>query len=263
MPEPVKQLGLIGKPLSHSFSETYFSEKFHRQGISGYRYQLFELQSIDEFVPLLKEWPSLIGLNVTIPYKKEVIPFMHELSNEAKSIGAVNVIKIESGKLSGYNSDYYGFQASLFNWLPVDWQGKALILGTGGASLAVIAVLQDRNIPFKLVSRFPGPGLITYQQVQSEELIMTHKLLINTTPLGMYPNTEAAPDLDYAGIEADHFLFDLVYNPETTRFMVKGLERGAQVKNGLEMLELQAEKSWEIWTQPSVENDKSQSPNHN
>lgn len=248
MPEIIKQLGLIGKPLSHSFSKSYFAEKFHRQGISGYDYQLFELQSIDEFLPLIKKWPNLIGLNVTIPYKKAVIPFMDELSNEAKTIGAVNVIKVESGKLSGYNSDYYGFQTSLFNWLPRDWQGKALILGTGGASLAVIAVLRDKNIPFKLVSRYSGSDLITYHQVQTEELIRTHELIINTTPLGMHPNTEAAPDLDYTSIGADHFLFDLVYNPETTRFMHKGLEQGAQVKNGLEMLELQAEKSWEIWT---------------
>jgi len=248
MPEIVKQLGLIGKPLSHSFSKAYFIKKFQLQGISGFQYHLYELQSIDEFLPLLKKFPNLIGLNVTIPYKREVIPFMHELSKEAQTIGAVNVIRIVSGKLLGYNSDYYGFQASLFNWLPVEWKGKALILGTGGASLAVIAVLQDRQIPFKLVSRHPGPDRITYRQAYQEKLIKTHKLIVNSTPLGMHPNIKTAPDLDYDDIGTDHYLFDLVYNPETTSFMAKGLKRGAQVKNGLEMLELQAEKSWEIWT---------------
>lgn len=244
----VKQLGLIGKVLSHSFSKSYFNQKFDTLGITGYRYDLFELESIDEFLPLLAAHPQLVGLNVTIPYKQQVMPFLEEISDEAGKIGAVNVIKIEHGKLSGYNSDYYGFKASLLSWLPAGWQGKALILGTGGASLAVINVLKDCNIPFQLVSRQSGPDRVTYEEAEELDLVSSHQLIINSTPLGMQPNILTAPALNYQKIGQNHFLYDLVYNPETTQFMRLGSNQGARVKNGLEMLELQAEKSWEIWT---------------
>ncbi len=252
MANSVNQLGLIGKSLSHSFSKSYFADKFKRQGIRNYRYDHFELQSINELKPLLERVPRLVGLNVTIPYKLAVIPLMDQLSPEASAIGAVNVIKIDSGRLTGFNSDYFGFQTSLLNSLPENWEGKALILGTGGASLAVEAVLKDQGIPFKFVSRTSGTGRVTYQHVREHQMIHNHKLVINTTPLGMHPDLETFPDLDYQNIGNSHFLYDLVYNPESTRFMQLGKAQGAMVKNGLEMLELQAEKSWEIWTQPSV-----------
>lgn len=248
MPDHLQLLGLIGKPLSHSFSKSYFTEKFRKLGIKDFAYELFELGSIDEFTTFIKQTPGLAGLNVTIPYKQEVMPFLDEISGEARAIGAVNVIKIQGEKLSGFNTDYYGCKTALFNWLPDHWQGKALILGSGGASLAVSAVLTDNKIPFQLVSRNPGPDKITYEQLKQLNLIPSHKLIINTTPLGMHPNIETLPELHYEKLGPDHYLFDLVYNPETTAFMKKGLKYGAKVKNGLEMLKLQAEKSWEIWT---------------
>ena len=247
MDETLKQLGLIGRPLSHSFSKSYFTNKFEKQGITDFQYQLFELTTIEELIPLLKSTPNLVGLNVTIPYKQEVLPYLDEISPEAKAIGAVNVIKIEGGKLFGFNSDYFGFKTSLQVWLGKDWQGKALVLGTGGASLAVHAALNDLGIPAIAVSRTAGQRVTTYSQVKQQKLQTTHKLWVNTTPLGMHPNIESAPDLDYEFLDDSYALYDLVYNPTTTRFMKSGMERGAKVKNGLEMLELQAEKSWEIW----------------
>ncbi len=248
MADPQKQLGLIGKPLSHSFSKSYFTEKFHKLGLTNYHYDLYELETINEFVPLIRHTPNLIGINVTIPYKKEVMPFLDEISPEAKAIGAVNVIKIVEDKLIGFNSDYFGFKTSLLQWIPSDWQGKALVLGTGGASLAVIAVLSDINIPYQVISRNHGHNLLTYNQLRDHDLLTTYRLVLNTTPLGMLPKIETAPDLDYQKIGSEHFLFDLVYNPASTTFMKYGQSRGAKVKNGLEMLELQAEKAWDIWT---------------
>jgi len=248
MAEGHKQLGLIGKPLSHSFSKSYFTKKFKELELANFHYELYELQTIKDFLPLLKQIPNLLGLNVTIPYKQEVMPFLDEISIEAKAIGAVNVIKIDEGELHGFNSDYFGFKNSLFKWLPQDWEGKALILGTGGASLAVAAVLKDQKIPFQSVSRTNGPDLITYDQLKESNLISHYKLIVNTTPLGMYPKIETAPDLDYHNIGSKHFLFDLVYNPADTTFMKNGISQGAKVKNGIEMLQLQAEKAWDIWT---------------
>jgi len=248
MAEPIKQLGLIGNPLSHSFSKSYFTKKFRELELTNYHYELYELETIEEFLPLVRNTPDLIGINVTIPYKKEVMSFLDEISAEAEAIGAVNVIKIDGHKLSGFNTDYYGFKTSLLNWLPESWQGKALVLGTGGASLAVIAALTDSEIPFQVVSRNSGPDLLTYDQVKVLDLLATHKLVLNTTPLGMQPQIKTAPDLDYHKIGPRHFLFDLVYNPVLTTFMSNGLSMGAMVKNGIEMLELQAEKAWDIWT---------------
>jgi shikimate dehydrogenase len=248
MAEPNKQLGLIGNPLSHSFSKSYFTKKFRELELTNYHYELYELETIEEFLPLVRNTPDLMGINVTIPYKKEVMSFLDEISAEAEAIGAVNVIKIDGHKLSGFNTDYYGFKTSLLNWLPESWQGKALVLGTGGASLAVIAALTDSEIPFQVVSRNSGPDLLTYDQVKVLDLLATHKLVLNTTPLGMQPQIKTAPDLDYRKIGPRHFLFDLVYNPALTTFMSNGLSMGAMVKNGIEMLELQAEKAWDIWT---------------
>lgn len=248
MAEPNKQLGLIGNPLSHSFSKSYFTKKFRELELTNYHYELYELETIEEFLPLVRNTPDLMGINVTIPYKKEVMSFLDEISPEAEAIGAVNVIKIDGHKLSGFNTDYYGFKTSLLNWLPESWQGKALVLGTGGASLAVIAALTDSEIPFQVVSRNSGPDLLTYDQVKVLDLLPTHKLVLNTTPLGMQPQIKTAPDLDYHKIGPRHFLFDLVYNPALTTFMSNGLSMGAMVKNGIEMLELQAEKAWDIWT---------------
>jgi shikimate dehydrogenase len=244
----MKTFGLIGYPLSHSFSKKYFTAKFEKENITGCQYELFELKDIQELPLLIEETPGLRGLNVTIPYKQEVKQFLDSLDSSAEKVGAVNVVKINDDKtLTGYNSDYYGFRQSLENWLPrLDF--KALVLGTGGSSKAVTSALVDLNIPFRKVSRNAGGGLTTYQDLD-ESLLKTHKLIINTTPLGMSPNTDAAPPIRYEWLDSENYLYDLIYNPEETKFMMLGKARGAQVKNGLEMLHLQAEKSWEIWEQ--------------
>jgi shikimate dehydrogenase len=240
--------GLIGYPLSHSFSKKYFTEKFEKENIPDCRYELFELKSIQELPALINETLGLRGLNVTIPYKQEVKQFLDGFDPSAEKVGAVNVIKINHDlTLSGFNSDYYGFKVSLDRWLP-DLDFKALVLGSGGASKAVTSALTDLNISYKIISRSPGEGVITYKDLEDDEsLIRSHKLIINTTPVGMSPNTDASPPLKYELLDQNNFLYDLVYNPEETLFMVLGKARGAKVKNGIEMLHLQAEKSWEIW----------------
>lgn len=237
--------GLIGKKLSHSFSKKYFTEKFEKEGPDHCRYELFELEEIRQLPQLIASNPGLKGLNVTIPYKEVVIPFLHQVDTHAARIGAVNVIKVKDQKLYGYNSDFYGFRNSLAGWLG---KGKyqALVMGSGGASRAVTAALDDLQIGYTLVSRTPGPGRMTYEAI-SPEIISTHQLIINTTPLGMYPEVDSYPPFDYGLLTPGHFLYDLVYNPAETLFMKKGREKGAQTKNGMEMLRLQAEKSWELW----------------
>jgi len=240
----MKIFGLLGRKLTHSFSKKYFSEKFVKENIKNCEYHLFEIPEASSFPEIITKFnPS--GLNITIPYKQELIPYMDILDSRAERIGAINVIK--TGKqLQGFNSDYFGFRESLVNWIKGS-QFKALILGTGGASRAVKAVLEDLNINYLMVSRNPGLG-ITYEKLnENPELIKEHKLIINTTPLGTYPLTEEMPMLPYSFLDKGHYLYDLVYNPELTSFMKKGLEHGANVKNGLEMLQIQAEKSWEIW----------------
>lgn len=243
-----KVFGLIGYPLSHSFSKRYFSEKFARENIAGCRYELFELPEIGLLPGLIQNTPSLKGLNVTIPYKEQVKKYINSFDDSADKVGAVNVIRIEdNGSLKGYNSDYYGFRESLESWLP-HLNFQALILGTGGASKAVAAVLNDLQIPFKMVSRKSASGAIAYEDLsRDDQYIRTHKLIVNTTPLGMSPHIENAPSIPYEHLTESHFLYDLVYNPEETRFMTLGKAKGAKVKNGLEMLRLQADKSWEIW----------------
>ncbi len=239
--------GLIGETLKHSFSKQYFTDKFIKEGIPDCSYQLFELANIQEIVSLI-ETQNPDGLNVTIPYKLEVIPYLTNLDDSAKKVGAVNVIKFTAnGKSIGYNSDYYGFKASLLKWAP-DKFTKALILGTGGASQAVKAVLKDLQMAITMVSRTAGDNVVSYRELEGKpDLLAESTLIVNTTPLGMHPNTNSFPALDYNLISSQHYLYDLVYNPEVTEFMKLGLHQQAKVKNGYEMLVLQAEKSWEIW----------------
>ena len=240
----MKVFGLIGRKLGHSFSAGYFNKKFEREGLEDHTYKLFELSEIEE-IPDLFQTPGLQGLNVTIPYKEKVIRYLDELDDSAKRVGAVNVIQLKNGKTKGFNSDYYGFLSSLLDWLGTQ-RPDALVLGTGGASKAVGIALEDAGIRFQLVSRHPEDQQIGYDQID-QTMLESHHLIINTTPVGMYPETENCPDLPYHLLSAKHFLYDLVYNPETTLFMKKGMDLGARVKNGLDMLYLQAEKSWEFW----------------
>jgi shikimate dehydrogenase len=242
--------GLIGYPLSHSFSKKYFTEKFVQLGVSNLNhYDLYELATIDLFPTLIKENEQLKGLNVTIPHKQNVIPFLDSLDESAQKVGAVNVIKrMSDGTLRGYNSDYYGFKGSLCQWLESYQasQQKALVLGNGGAAKAVFAALDDLEIPFQIVSRQKTDSTLSYADL-SQEIMTQHTLIINASPVGTYPNVEHCPAIPYQYITDSHFLYDLVYNPEETLFMTKGIEQGAKAKNGLEMLILQAEKAWEIW----------------
>ncbi|QEC51521.1 shikimate dehydrogenase [Anseongella ginsenosidimutans] len=239
-------LGLIGYPLSHSFSKEYFRRKFEQEGISGYTYELFPLEKITSLPALLEQHPQLAGLNVTIPHKVAVLPYLQHLDETAAAIGAVNTIKISNGILSGYNTDAWGFSASLRPLLQ-PWHKKALILGTGGASKAVLHVLRSLGIDPLFVSRQPGNGQITYSQLDGA-FIRDYPLIINTTPLGTFPDTESCPEILYNELSERNLLYDLVYNPAETLFLKKGKERGAAAINGMEMLRLQAEKAWEIWT---------------
>jgi shikimate dehydrogenase len=245
----MKLFGLIGYPLSHSFSKKYFSEKFEREQLAGHRYELFPI----EHIGLLKEQvldahPELCGLNVTIPYKKEVIAFLDDRS--ALPLDACNCIKITAGKLKGFNTDVSGFEESLKPLLlPI--HSPALILGTGGAAEAVKYVLRKLQIPFEVASRSVSPYTVDYPSMDTG-YIAGHKLIINTTPLGTYPNTEACPPIPYDGIGPEHYLFDLVYNPAKSKFLLEGALRGANIKNGADMLEIQAEESWRIWNDEKV-----------
>ncbi len=252
----MRTFGLIGYPLSHSFSKKYFSKKFLNEGITDALYELFPLPEIELLPKLLESQPNLRGLNVTIPYKQLVIPYLDKLDVAAEKIGAVNVIKITpEGYKTGYNSDYFGFLASLTDWfrqlhsrdgMLKLGQCKALILGTGGASKAVKTALDDLSVSYMVVSRQKGSGQLTYDELDSN-LLQEYRLLINTTPLGTSPNTEAFPPIPYQYLPKNSYLYDLVYNPDETIFMKKGKERGANVLNGLPMLIGQAEKSWQIW----------------
>lgn len=245
----MKKYGLIGFPLTHSFSKRFFTEKFENEKIDS-TYNNFEIDNINKFPDIIKNNPEVTGLNVTIPYKEQVIPFLNELNDSAKEIGAVNTIKIkrtESGVfLKGFNTDTYGFETSLKPLLKENHK-KALILGTGGASKALKYVLTKLGIEFISASiEELKENEIRYEEI--DEKIMNERLLIiNATPLGTYPKTEAFPNIPYQFITEKHLLFDLVYNPEVTQFMAKGMQKGATVKNGYEMLLNQAIKSYEIW----------------
>ena len=242
--------GLLGYPLGHSFSRKFFTEKFAREGIDA-EYINFELPSLDGYRELLRAHPNLRGHNVTIPYKLQIIPFLHQLSPEAAAIGAVNVVKVTAeGRLIGYNSDVIGFTQSIRPLLQPHHK-RALILGTGGASKAIYYGLKEKlgmeEILF--VSRRPAPSVLTYTAL-TPSLINDYPVIINCTPCGMYPQVDESPNLPYEAMTPRNLLYDLVYNPETTRFMQRGAAKGAVVKNGLEMLVLQAKASWAFWTEP-------------
>lgn len=239
--------GLVGFPLGHSFSRSFFTDKFAREGIDA-RYINFELPDISMLENVVADTAGLRGFNVTIPYKQAVIPMLNHLDAEAAEIGAVNVVRVErDGSLSGYNSDVYGFVESIRPLLAGGNHTKALVLGTGGASRAVCYGLRSLGIRPTRVSRKPGPDNITYAGL-SPEVMSAHTVVVNTTPLGMYPAVDTAPDIPYDMITSRHVCFDLVYNPETTRFMQLSAARGATVSNGLRMLRLQALRAWDIWT---------------
>ena len=240
---------LIGFPLGHSFSKKYFTEKFEKMGLSEtHEYKLFELLDIQELPQLLKNETNLKGLNVTIPHKQAVMPFLDSLDASAEKVGAVNVIKfMEEGRLIGYNSDYYGFKTSLEDFLSeVNMSSiKALVLGNGGAGKAVVAALKDLGIDYKTVSRTKSEENISYDEIPS--LIADYQLIINCSPVGTYPKSEQCPNIPYESLTENHYLYDLVYNPLETLFLQKGKEKGAKIHNGLRMLHLQAEKAWEVW----------------
>ncbi len=242
----MRKFGLIGFSLTHSFSKKYFEEKFQRESISGCRYDLFELKSIQELPLLIKSNPGLIGLNVTIPYKETVMSCLSEVSEEAKEVGAVNCIKVENGTLKGYNTDVFGFETSLKNFVGQATNRKRVfVLGTGGSSKAIQYVFKKLNISFHLVSRGKKRDNISYAEIS--DLMKEENLFINTTPVGMFPAASEAPAIPYEKISENDFLFDLIYNPTETAFLERGKLQGAKTKNGLEMLQLQADKSWEIW----------------
>ena len=239
-----RKYGLIGYPLSHSFSPSYFAKKFKEEGIEEVTYEAFPIEDIKKVEGLFES--GISGLNVTIPYKEQVIPFLDDLDPTAKQIGAVNTIKNENGRWIGYNTDVYGFQKSLSKILIEKSPKSALILGTGGASKAVVFALTNMGIDYSFVSR--NRAYLQYNEL-SKRILDHHLLIINTTPLGMSPNINICPNIPYKYISSEHFCFDLVYNPEKTLFLNKAEACGATIKNGYEMLILQAEKSWQIWNQ--------------
>ena len=245
----MEKYGLIGFPLGHSFSISYFNQKFQDEGIDAV-YENFEIPTIDALPEVLDTNPNLRGLNVTIPYKEKVIPFLDSVSPEARAIGAVNVIRVtHEGNdviLKGYNSDVIGFTQSIEPMIDKKWHKKALILGTGGASKAIDYGLRNLGLETVFVSRYERPGTIQYSSI-TPEVVQEYNVIVNCTPLGMYPKTEECPLLPYEAMDQHTILYDLIYNPDETLFMKLGAKYGAQTKNGLEMLLLQAFASWEFW----------------
>src|SRR6218665_3641390 len=249
--------GLIGYPLSHSFSKKYFTEKFEQEQIADCEYELFPIASIDQLTQLIKEHTTLRGLNVTIPYKQSVIPFLDELDETAKAVGAVNCIKVvrtenQVSRLVGYNTDVFGFKQSVKPFIEIQHE-RALILGTGGASKAVHYVLKEIGIDCFFVTRnksnnqqLTTNNLFTYEEL-NENMINAFKLIVNTTPVGMFPEVNAAPAIPYQYISSGHLLYDLVYNPTETEFLKRGKAQGAATVNGLSMLHQQAEEAWRTW----------------
>lgn len=240
----MRLFGLIGYPLGHSFSKKYFTRKFLDEGITGCRYELFPIESILEFPSLVARHPELCGLNVTIPYKEQVLPYL-DVPGEAAVIGACNCILVRDGRLYGHNTDVAGFRESFRPGLrPTD--KNALILGTGGASKAVAYALGQMGIAYRYVSRAGGGDALRYEDV-TPALLGTYTVIINCSPVGTYPNIAEAPNLPYAALSSRHYLYDLVYNPEQTLFLAEGEGRGAVIRNGIDMLRLQAEEGWKIW----------------
>lgn len=238
--------GIIGYPLGHSFSRAFFTEKFQREHVDA-EYVNFEIPSADMLPGIVQANPNLRGLNVTLPHKEAVIPMLDELSDEAKEIGAVNVIRVRDGRLKGFNSDIIGFMDSIRPLLK-PWHQHALVLGTGGASRAIRVGLQRLGIEWTYVSRTPAPGRLTYADLTSE-LMEHYQVIVNCSPVGMFPRVDACPDIPYQLLTGRHLLYDLVYNPQETLFLKRGAEHGAAVKNGLEMLHLQALASWRFWNE--------------
>ena len=247
--ENLRRFGLLGRNISYSFSRGYFSRKFEREGINA-SYENFDLADISELPKVLEKNPDLRGLNVTIPYKEEILPLLDEIDPIAKRIGAINTVKIlDNGKLQGFNTDYVGFSQAIKPFLRPHHE-KALILGTGGASKAVVFALNNLGIIPISVSRSPESGRLTYEDLD-EEILRDHSVIINCTPLGTSPRTEEFPPIPFDFINNQHLVFDLIYNPSETMLMRLASQKGASVSNGLRMLELQAEKSWEHWNSPA------------
>ena len=247
----MSEFGLIGKNIDYSFSRGYFNDKFEKEKLA-YSYVNFDIHSVSKFPSILKENPRLIGLNVTIPYKESIMPYLDYLSPEAKAIGAVNTIKLQPNKkLIGYNTDYYGFQKSIKPLLDKH-HTAALILGTGGASKAIAYAFKQWNIPTSFVSRNKKDNILSYDDL-NEEIIRNHSIIVNTTPLGTYPNIKSYPNIPYSLLTPSHLLYDLTYNPSNTLFMQKGSAQGAKATNGYMMLVEQAEKAWDIWQNRSNE----------
>jgi shikimate dehydrogenase len=264
----MKHYGLIGYPLSHSFSKKYFTEKFEKEHISDAVYNLFPIEHISQLTELLKNNPDLCGLNVTVPHKISVLKYLDWIEHDARTAGAVNCIRISaespvsvafSGevgvkgddyRLEGFNTDIYGFEVSLKPLLK-DYHDKALVLGDGGAAKAVKCVLHNLGIDYKVVTRKPYPGNLLFTDLKPHH-VKNYPVIINTTPLGMSPKIDECPPIPYEAITDRNLLYDLVYNPEKTLFLEKGEQKGAVIKNGYEMLILQAEKSWEIWTHKEI-----------
>lgn len=253
MESHIRQFGLIGYPLGHSFSKGHFTSKFEREGLEGFSYENFEIKSAGQVLGIINDHPNLVGLNVTIPHKKTVIPFLDEMDPVAREIGAVNTIKIirtgDQYRLHGYNTDGAGFTRSLAGWKLYP-SVRALIFGTGGSSLAVKYALEQAGIRYKQVSRNPTGEELDYGAI-TEKVAMGHLLWINCTPVGMYPDIRRMLPLPYQFITSSHYLYDLVYNPEVTEFLRMGKLAGAFTRNGLAMLYEQAEASWEIWVRNS------------
>jgi shikimate dehydrogenase len=249
----MKTFGLLGYPLTHSFSKEYFTKKFSQMQLDEHQYLNFEIDDMDKLFPeVIEKHSTLKGFNVTIPYKQKIISYLDDIDQSAREIGAVNTVKaLRNNKsttpyLKGFNTDVYGFEVSLKEKLK-NFHSHALVLGTGGASKAVEWVLRNNNINYLLVSRNPsGEQQISYDELK-DDIILSHKLIINTTPLGTYPNITNKPDISYNLLSSQHYLYDLVYNPSLTEFLREGKKHGCFIMNGLKMLHLQAEKAWEIW----------------
>ena len=247
--------GLIGYPLIHSFSQDYYNRKFESEGINA-MYLNFEIEDIGQFMEIVAQYPNLKGLNVTAPYKEQVIPYLNELDEDAQVIGAVNVLKVlkdlknNDVRLKGYNSDVVGFSKSIEPFLDEN-HNKAMVLGTGGAAKAVSHALQKLGVEVMHISRNKTQATVTYEEI-TKAMVHDHKIIVNATPLGTYPHVESCPDFPYRFLTQDHIAYDLVYNPEETLFMKKSKEFGATVKNGLEMWLLQGFASYEIWTNDSL-----------
>lgn len=243
----MNKLGLLGKNISYSFSKSYFKKKFEDEGIDNTSYENFDIENIGLFPSIIKNTKDLKGLNVTIPYKEQVIPYLDKINKKAKAIGAVNTIRItKKGKLVGYNTDCYGFKNTLKPFIKSHHK-KALILGTGGASKAIAYSLKEMGISYQYVSRKLKKDIgFSYETLQESD-IKDHQIIINCTPLGTFPNIDDCPKIPYHAINENHILFDLIYNPEETRFLKQGKQNQATIINGLNMLRLQAEKAWSIW----------------